>query len=179
MKKVKMPLLLILVVLFITLVTYIVISNLLESNKIISPDGNYKTTYNRFTNIVKVENIESGIKYYELIDYCSPAKSPLFSWSPDSRYLAMTYTDSRGYALTQMTSFLNSSGFSTPQKREIQNACGGTETENANIYVSEWLDNNHALIKFSWTSENSEKITSGWFTYQISPHSIIDLHVTE
>lgn len=176
-----MILFLVLAVLLVASVAYIIIFNFIESNKLTSPDGNYKVAYNKFTNTTKFTHEKSGAKTYVSHSDGNPTRPILYSWSPDSRYLALTYTDVKGYTRTEMTDFINNSGFAIPRKSEIQIAYGEMQTnnENANIYVSEWLDNNHALIKFSWESEASGKIISGWFTYKFSPRSIIDLHVNQ
>lgn len=159
--------------------------NATNSSKTISPNGEYTVSYNKFAKIITTLHLQSKVSSYLTASGWNPAKNPDFFWSPDSRYLAIVYSDVQGYKWTEVIDFVNNSGLTIPMKSEIQDLREETRTSdpynnsNAEVYITEWLDNTHALVKFSWPSDTSVKIISGWYTCVVPSHSVIDLHIVE
>jgi|GEM_PF-5183525 hypothetical protein len=151
-----------------------------------SPNHRYTVYYNKFTKTVVTTGDARG---YFSPSGLKPAKAPEFHWSSDSRFLSENYYDVRGYSWCQFTDFKYNRGITVPTKSEIENICKETLTKdkdnnlNANIYVEEWLDNNHALVHFSWPSDIPGKTISGWFTCEITDDYQVriaqDIHVSK
>jgi hypothetical protein len=128
---------------------------------------------------ITFENLSDNIKTYTVYGV-----NPVFLWSPDSKFLAVTYTGTNGQRWTQIEILENSMGMAVPAKSKIQDLYNETKTtdisyDNATITVTEWLDKSHALVKFSWPSDTQGKTISGWLTCEFPSGTIKDFHMTQ
>lgn len=56
----------------------------------ISPDGKYKTSYNKYTDTITITNLSNNVKCY-----VNDGGSCNYSWSKDSKCLIINYKDER------------------------------------------------------------------------------------
>ncbi len=153
--------------------------NFIITSRTISPNKKYEVSYNCFSKIVTIKNLNDNVKTY--IVY---GEDPVFLWSPDSKLLAVTYNTKNGNRWTQVAALEKSTSMSVPSKSQIQDLYNETRTsdksnDNASITVEEWLDRSHALVKFSWPSDTQEKIISGWFVFECPSGTIEDFHIAQ
>ena len=142
-----------------------------------SPDQKHLTSYNLFNRVVTTKHTQTDTQTLELLSNCAPWQSPRFSWSPNSRYLAISYTDADHCRRIHMADFVDHKSFSV-RENDLLSACGrATPIEGCiSLHFVEWLDNCHALIKFSWNNDKSSNTVSGWFTWQVATGQILELH---
>ena len=142
-----------------------------------SPDKKHQTSYNLFNRVVTTKHTQTGTQTLELLSSCAPWQSPHFSWSPNSRYLAISYPDTDHCRRIHMADFVDRKLFSVSED-DLLSACGrAMPTEGRiSLHFVEWLDHCHALIKFSWNNDKSSDAVSGWFTWQVETGQILELH---
>ena len=149
-------------------------NGLFKSNKTLSHDGQYSASYNILTKTITTKNLISGETSHLVC-----GDNPAFLWSPDSKRLAVTTDNEYGTRWSHVIYFEQHQGIVLPDESEIRTFNNEIEKPNENnhdvtIIVTEWLDDTHVLMKYSWLSDTSGETISGWFTYDLSGRIIED-----
>lgn len=137
----------------------------------VSPDKQYKAFYNLFTKTITIQTHKDNLKGYLLC----PQKPGLL-WSPNSKFLAINYYGDFG-CRPEILNIEHSSCSSIPSKETIQEKCPEAVTKKQSdqgvcIEITEWLDNDNFVAKFTWPADELGYHISGWFVCGLLPRTI-------
>ena len=141
-----------------------------------SYDNEFRASYNRLTRTITIERLNGDGRWH-----IGGVESPVFIWSPDSRFLAYTATHSFGsrFASIMDTEYNNSTHVITDVAwLGLSQSADFGETHVDRLEVIEWLDNDTVRAEFSWLNYVGENI-SGWFIFELSSYSVIELSLWE
>lgn len=141
-----------------------------------SPDNAYKASYNRLKRTLALKSNIDGAECYIPV-----GERPSLLWSPDSKFLVISYHRSDGYK-SDLLSLTNFSGRAIPDKASIQSICPEARAiDNGNndacIVITKWLDDDHVIIEFSWPDNGNDSRISGWLIYKLSSGQIKEVTV--
>jgi hypothetical protein len=148
------------------------------ANITISPDKEYIAWYNRISKVVTVGKTTTLTKWH-----FGNSESPSFLWSPNSEFLAMTFSEANGNRFSEIMDIEHSYNILVPTQSYIQTFNEETQTinknKNAKVEITKWLDNKHVLVEFSWPSDKPGKTIAGWFNFEFSTYSIKQFNIAE
>jgi hypothetical protein len=158
---------------------FIIFAFFIYSNITISPNKEYMAWYNRFSKVVTVEKIDTHTTWS-----FGDCENPSFLWSPNSKFLAKTFTEDNGNRFSDIMDIEHSYTMLVPTKSAIQEFNKSTQTivkdkENTKVEITRWLDNKHVLVEFSWPSDKPGIIIAGWFNFEFSTYSIKQFNISE
>jgi len=147
---------------------YLFYSLVITANRTTSPDGERWASFNRITNVTIVENNSGDVQLGWRI---GGLENPVFLWSPNSRFLAITSTAADGNRRAEiMDTELNNSTM-IPTELDIQ-TIEKLPDSNPQIDGIEWHDNDNVLVQFTYPADEYGQIISGSFLFEFSNYTI-------
>ncbi|BBI34916.1 DUF4825 domain-containing protein [Cohnella abietis] len=105
-----------------------------------------------------------------------------FLWSPDSRYVTVSYM-ARAWGGTLVVDTQDQSEITLPSLQELRENWNGETTENgmrSDPYFKavEWLDSNQLSVSFEWTGAN-DLYYSGKYLYDVTLRKLLNIEKNE
>ena len=138
-----------------------------------SPDNELRASYNRLSSTITVRRLNDNVRWHT-----GGAENPEFLWSPNSRFLAYTAACgfNRRFIAIMDTVYKNSTHVDLPVL--LQSTILG-DAHVDRLEVIEWIDNDTMRAEFSGFHNEAGEHISGWFMFELSSVSIIELTLSE
>lgn len=108
----------------------------LTTSSSLSPNGEYQVSYNRFSRVITIDDFKAGAE--KNVGVAGDIYAPRFLWSPDGRYLAISYKSAAdGLFQSAIRDFESDTILYLNIPETIDVACG----DKVGIIVSGFLDN--------------------------------------
>ena len=147
--------------------------HMIAADMTISPTLEYRVSYNRLTKVITVKQINNGAA--ESAEWrIGDVKAPVFLWSPNGKYLAISATDAEGNSRAEIMDLEN--GSSTWINTLLDIEISGEE--HAQVQIVRWLEDGSVLAEFSYPPDGSGNTAHGTFIFDMS-NAIRDLNVSD
>jgi len=147
---------------------YLFYDLVITANKTTSPDGERWASYNRITNTTTVENNSGDVN---LRWHIGGLENPSFLWSPNSRFLATTFTAADGNRRAEIMDTEQNNSTIVPTELDIQTIEDLPHTI-AQIDGIYWHDNDNVSVWFTYPSDEHGQTISGSFLFEFSSYTI-------